>query len=198
MGFQNHQQIERYRYCSYSCFRPSANVAPPSASDDEINRHCSPHGLATCWEILFVASCSVITTSYTLHDEVRLNTPAGSIQQAQAFDPGSFSFIFDPSPGVLLGACIVEGCAISSFAYRRQAEDIFQAPLFVFAITGAIICGVALGINPNILMLGVIPWAVCLTMMTSASVHWLLRQWTRSRSSGSCCEVGEKEKLIQL
>lgn len=175
-----------------------------------LHRHCTPYRVATFWEISLVVLCSLITTSYTLHNEIRVgtfllitaastnesdqaSTPAGSKPQVHAFDPGYFTIIFDPSPGILLGSCIVEGCAISSFAYRRQAKDRFQAPIFVSAITGATIFGLAWGINANIIMLAFIPWSVCFAMITSSMGHWLARRYPRTRYTAAfSCEVGEK------
>ncbi|KAF4632761.1 hypothetical protein G7Y89_g5360 [Cudoniella acicularis] len=114
-------------------------------------------------------------------------------------DCGHITFIFDPSPAVMLGACIVEGCAISSFAFRRQAHDRYQAPIFVFAITAATISGLALGINANVIMLGVIPWAVFLSMVLSTILHWFLRRYFRAKSTERhCCESLEVVVLLAL
>jgi len=96
----------------------------------------------------------------------------------------------------MLGSCLLLGCSISSFAYRRQEDDRFQTPIFVLAITAAAMFGFGWGVNPNLIMLGLIPWALCGAMVGSAMVHWLVRRCSR-RTRLVLREVGEKEVLIQ-
>ncbi|TVY67492.1 hypothetical protein LSUE1_G008886 [Lachnellula suecica] len=181
----------------YSYLSPSRTTGSesPDRTDDFLRINCTPPTLATCWEMLIVSFCSVITTSYTLHNELRVALE--SHEQILAFDPGHVTFIFDPSPVVMLGACLVLGCAISSFAYRRQDGDRFQAPIFVFAITAATVFGLAMDVNANIVMLALIPWALCGAMIFSTGVHWFLRRCFRERYSRTyCCEIGEKGVLV--
>jgi hypothetical protein len=115
-----------------------------------------------------------------------------------AFNPGYFTFIFDPSPVILLAACILEGCAISSFTYRRQVRDRFQAPIFVISITAVMTTGLACGINANIQMLAVMPWTLCFAMLGSAMIHWLYRRCAGTTYYRlSVCEVGEKRVIME-
>ena len=104
----------------------------------------------------------------------------------------------------MLGACLVLGCAISSFAYRRQEQDKLQTAIFVGAVALATTIGIALGVNSNLIMLGMIPWALCSAMVMSIFVHWMMRcsrAGIRERpvrfSMVTCCELesGEKEVL---
>jgi hypothetical protein len=98
----------------------------------------------------------------------------------------------------MLGACLLLGCSISSFAYRRQEQDDYQTPIFVLAIAASTAFGYMLGINANIIMLGLIPWALCTAMIFSVAVHWIVRRCSRSRNTYTeihCCEQGEKEVL---
>lgn len=97
----------------------------------------------------------------------------------------------------MLGACLTLGCSISSFAYRRQQEDRYQSLIFVLAIIFATIFGFALGINANIIMLGLIPWALCVAMILSITVHWLVRCRRDFCMQIHCCEIGEKEVLTE-
>lgn len=98
----------------------------------------------------------------------------------------------------MLGACIVEGCAISSFAFRRQAYDRYQAPIFVFAIIGATITGISFGVDGNVIMLGLIPWAVFFAMVLSTVIHWFLRLYFRPQSTDiRRFQVGEKRGVVQ-
>lgn len=97
----------------------------------------------------------------------------------------------------MLVACLTVGCAISSFAYRRQDGDRYQAPIFVFAVTAATISGLALDVNANIVMLALIPWALFGAMILSTGVHWFVRRFGRARFSRTyCCELGEKGGLV--
>src|ERR1700709_1757912 len=95
------------------------------------------------------------------------------------FPAGHFSFILDPPPALMLFCCLLLGCSISSFCYRRQEDDKFQTPFFILAITGASIFGLWMSVSPNLIMLGLIPWALCFVMVFSASVHWLVRRCSR-------------------
>jgi hypothetical protein len=92
----------------------------------------------------------------------------------------------------MLGSCLLLGCSISSFAYRRQEDDHYQTPIFVLAITAASIFGLSLGINANMIMLGLIPWALCFSMVFSTAVHWLVRRCSGKRSY-IVYELDEKE-----
>lgn len=163
---------------------------------ETLRRYCPAQTLATCWELLFALFSAVILSAYTLHHEVRSNTHEESELQIQAFDPGYFSFILDPSPALMLAFCLVLGCSVSSFCYRRQEQDKFQAPIFVLVITAATIFGFGLGINANLIMLGLIPWGLCFSMVFSTTVHWLVRRCTK-RKSYYVYEVDEKEVLIR-
>ncbi|TVY57898.1 hypothetical protein LCER1_G001438, partial [Lachnellula cervina] len=150
---------------------------PPNRTDAFLRRTCTPATLATCWEMLISSFCSLITTSYTLHNELRQRTNPISIPTTSsssspetpllAFNPGHMPFILDPSPPLMLAACLALGCAISSFAYRRQEHDRYQAPIFILAITAATLCGLLLDVGSDVVMLGLIPWAVCVAMGAS-------------------------------
>lgn len=96
----------------------------------------------------------------------------------------------------MLVFCLILGCSVSSFCYRRQEQDKFQAPIFVLIIITATIFGFGLGINANLIMLGLIPWALCLSMVFSTAVHWLLRRCSQRRSYYTF-EADEKEMLFQ-
>jgi uncharacterized membrane protein YoaK (UPF0700 family) len=114
--------------------------------------------------------------------------------QIQAFNPGHFSFILDPSPALMLVFSLVLGCSISSFCYRRQEQDKFQGPIFVLVITAATIFGFGLGINANLIMLGLIPWALCFSMVFSTSVHWLVRRCSKRMSY--CTSVDDEKEVL--
>jgi len=43
-------------------------------------------------------------------------------QQILGFITGPLSFILDPHPAMLLVCCLILGCSVSSFMYRRQEQ----------------------------------------------------------------------------
>ena len=188
----------------------------PASSDptgETLRRYCRAQTLTACWEVLFACFSATVTSAYTLHHEVRVRTPFPALLgftdeipqsnspkesglQIQAFDPGHFSVILDPSPALMLVFCIVLGCSVSSFCYRRQEKDKFQAPIFALVNTAATVFGFGLGINANLIMLGLIPWALCFSMVFSTTVHWLVRRCSKRRSY-YVYEVIEKEILLR-
>jgi len=156
----------------------------------------APLLLPTCWELLFTSFSSVITTAYTLHHELRKSTLPGSDFSSRpllAFDPGHFSLILDPSPGFMLFSCIILGCSISSFAYRRQESDRYQTPIFVFAIAAASAVGFGLGVPANLIMLVWIPWAIFAAMLFSICVHGISGRCAR-RTEIVRCQIMVNEK----
>jgi hypothetical protein len=221
------------RSTRYPGHLPSVSMDPESPDHQPVeflHRHCPAHTLATCWELLFATFCSLLVTSYTLHHEERVSSAVqhnpsrfalllclisqqdsvspsnDSEYQVPAFKPdGHFGFILDPPPALMLGACLVLGCAISSFAYRRQEQDKLQTPIFLGAIALATTIGFALGTNANLIMLGMIPWGLCSAMVLSTFVHWMMRRCSKAGnrerrvrfSMVTCCELerGEKEVL---
>jgi len=96
----------------------------------------------------------------------------------------------------MLGSCLALGCSISSFAYRRQEGDRYQALIFGLAITAATIFGLVLKVNPNLIMLGLIPWALCCSMIFSTAFHWLLRRCSGKRRYVGCGSDEKKKKPL--
>lgn len=116
--------------------------------------------------------------------------------QVQAFDPGRFSLILDPSPGLMLGSCLVLGCSISSFLYRQQVTDKYQTQIMVISISVACVVGYVAGISANLVMLGLIPWALCAAMLLSTCVHWYIGRYCH-RNVHVDYEPNEKERLLR-
>lgn len=199
MGSTFYVTIEHSKHssrCSRHCSGVSMESAVSEPAVDTFRKHYPAHTLATCWELLFALFSAVITSAYTLHHEVRSHNQEASELQIQAFDPGHFGFILDPSPALMLVFCLVLGCSVSSFCYRRQEQDKFQAPIFVLVIIAATTFGFGLGINANLIMLGLIPWALCFSMVFSTTVHWLVRRCSKHRRYYTF-EVDEKEVLLR-
>jgi hypothetical protein len=207
------EHLKHSSQCSRHCSGVSMESASSEPAVETLRRYCPAQTLATCWEFLLALFSATITSAYTLHHEMRVripfsallgfaneiaqsNSPKESELQVQALDPGHFSVILDPSPALMLVFCLVLGCSVSSFCYRRQEQDKFQAPIFVLVITAATIFGFGLGINANLIMLGLIPWALCFSMGFSAIVHWLVRRCSKRRSY-CVYEVDGKEVLLR-
>ncbi|PVH89404.1 hypothetical protein DL98DRAFT_101414 [Cadophora sp. DSE1049] len=178
------------RHLSGVSMRPLARSGPPFGIT---RRPCPAQTLATSWEILFATLGSLLCSSYAIHHEEPYSTAIGSSMIEKAIDTSYFAFMLDPSPTLMLFACLILGCSISSFAYRRQREDVYQSLIFILAITISTIFGFTLGINANLIMLGLIPWALCFAMMCSVTIHWAVRRRTRGTYTRiQCCEIGEK------
>jgi hypothetical protein len=64
---------------------------------------------------------------------------------------------------------------LSSYSYKRQDLDKYQNAFFILAICGACAFGALYRSDANLIMLGYIPWALCLAMILSAFSHWMLR-----------------------
>ena len=86
----------------------------------------------------------------------------------------------------MLLSCIILGCSISSFAYRRQESDRYQTPIFVFAIAAASTVGFGLGVTANLIMLVWIPWAIFAAMLFSICVHGISGRCARSTETIRC------------
>jgi len=178
-------------------FGPSMGTSCAISSVEAIQRQCPAYTLATCWEILFSLTSSIMTTSYTVQHERRLKgiSQADSELQTPILKPAHFDFILDPPPALMLGSCLVLGCSISSFTYRRQPYDRLQTPIFVLAISSACSVGYGLRVSANLIMLGLIPWSLCCAMVMSSCVHWLLRLCT-GRGNLIEYDIYEKETLL--
>lgn len=153
------------------------------------------------WEVIPAAGGALIATCYTLRHEIAVRVRKNNLNildmefmlhklladfsyqdgenvelRIERFpDIQGLSWIFDPKPGVMLVACLVYGYSISSYSYKRQHDDKYQTGIFVLAICGACSIGAALGESANVIMLGYIPWAVCLAVLLSGFVHWIMR-----------------------
>jgi len=185
---------------------PLTGSSAESFSSDlviEFHRKRCPHaGLATCWELLFAFFSSLICSAYTLRYEDRNTILPDSVPQVQLPDPGDgySSLILDPPPALMLGACLLLGCSVSSFVYRRQEEDKYQTLIFCGTLTAATLFGIAQEAHANLIMLGLIPWGLCLAMIFSIATHWLVKRCSKQGryTRVNCCESGEKDMAVSL
>jgi len=179
--------------------KKSVKCVPFESCADSLSVSRSQPVLSTSCEIVCACVASLVTTVYTLHHGKRIR--AFSVDHAEpesrilAFDPGHFSFILDPSPALMLSSCLILGCAISSYAYRRQEQDSYQTLILLTAIGAASAIGLVAGVDVNLIMLGLIPWALCLAMVLSSWLHWLLRRHIDFKSL-NCCDIDETKVLL--
>ncbi|CZR50192.1 uncharacterized protein PAC_00064 [Phialocephala subalpina] len=204
MGSEFYFTVQPSGYTAICPRYPSTSVQT-SSSDlvVEFRRKRCPHsGIATCWELLFTFICSLICSAYTLRYEDRHTVLPDSVPQIQlpSTEDSNFNFILDPPPTLMLGACLLLGCSVSSFAYRRQEEDRYQTLVFIVSLVAATLFGMALEVNANLIMLGLIPWALCLAMIFSIATHWLVKRCSKQGvyARVRCCETGEKDVAALL
>lgn len=112
-------------------------------------------------------------------------------------DSSYFSFMLDPPPALMLASCLLLGCTVSSFVYRRMESDIIQGLIFMLAIVASVIIGICTGLNANLIALALIPWALSFAMITSAIIHCFLRSLRPPPTRFHVCDVDEKDGLLE-
>ena len=90
----------------------------------------------------------------------------------------------------MLLSCLVFGCCVSSFVHRRQDKDPFQFVVYVVMLGSVVIIGRETQASANMILLGYLPWTMCLAMAISIAGHSIYRQ----RQHGSDTSPGETEK----
>ncbi|KAF7868565.1 hypothetical protein EAF04_005096 [Stromatinia cepivora] len=142
---------------------------------------CPARELGTICEFLIALGSATVTTVFTLHHEKRRQMVSKTNHMGYTFNLENFGINLDPSPFSLLASCLLLGCSISSFAHRRHGRDQCQSLIFVFAILTATTIGFGLGTNANLIMLGLIPWALIFAMIFSVFIHWTVRRYSRDQ-----------------
>lgn len=168
---------------------------------DLLQLHCQP----ATRECLFGALSSTITTTYTTKHEKRSANRKNSQgdffpdhsdnPQTTSLKEGISSFILDPPVALMFVCCLLLGCCVSSFCFRRRDHDRFQNLIFILALTGVTVSGIFVGVNPNVIMLGFIPWTCCFSMVSSLAVHWVVRRCNRGANS-FICQFDEKATFV--
>lgn len=98
-----------------------------------------------------------------------------------------------PSPELMLCSCLIFGCCVSSFAHRRQGQDVLQFPIYAAALAGGVAMGYVFNASTNLILLGYLPWAMCMAMAVSLFGHSLFRSMRFSSVRQSVDE--EKARL---
>lgn len=100
-----------------------------------------------------------------------------------------------PSSGVMFISCLVLGFCVSSFLYRHQKDDQYQALVFTSAIAGSVLAGQIAGAGMNLILLGFVPWALCTAMFLSVCGHAVLR-WVDTQHCAENVAVDDKTTLL--
>lgn len=141
-------------------------------------------------ELIPAIGCSFITTVYTQRATSRDYANAPNV-----LDVSRRSFVdLSPSPGVMFTSSLVLGCCVSSFLYRHQKDDSYQALVFTSAIIGSVVVGQIAGADLDLILLGFLPWALCTAMFLSVCGHALLR-WMDTACAGDAA-VDDKTALL--
>ena len=163
-------------------------------------------------EFYLTSLCAIVTTCFTLYaegqDEIlhvgivvsrkpMILTLAHNRQEtrlltAQYNASGLLDVLVHPSPAVMILACAVLGCSISSFIFRHRRQDQYQIIVFTILIACAATVGGALSSSLNLILLGFIPCSLSFAMLLSGTGHSLAR-FLRSRSCQALV-VDEKEQ----
>ncbi|KAK0657350.1 hypothetical protein B0T16DRAFT_318834 [Cercophora newfieldiana] len=128
-------------------------------------------------EIGIGAICSVVTWRFTIQSE-SASEPERTQSQEQLVIAEHFigDAVLNPSPELMLVACLVFGCCVSSFVHRRQGQDASQFVVYALFLTAAVVSGYGLGASANLILLGYAPWAMCAAMAASLYGHALYRK----------------------
>ncbi|KAI1338485.1 hypothetical protein F5Y15DRAFT_118600 [Xylariaceae sp. FL0016] len=171
--------------------------------------------IAELIEFVPATACSLVATSYMYHEDASAVDsplePAGLIraktdglQSSQTWlsllQP---NFLSPPAPGLVLGSCLVLGCSLSSYMHRRRDQDCFQSAIVATWALWAVCVGWSAGCDADMIILGILPWALSMAMPSSLLVH-VGGRWLSSRERsviGTVVEVyvgGEKSTFEEV
>ncbi|KAL2271124.1 hypothetical protein VTJ83DRAFT_495 [Remersonia thermophila] len=122
-------------------------------------------------EIMLSFLSSLVIWQFTVHTADRRATMSAWLDPEDTGD-GS---IFRPPPGLVLFACLMFGCCVSSFVHRRRGRDRFQAFVYLVVLGSAALVGYSLTADAHLVLLGCFPWATCAAMVISMAGHGLYR-----------------------
>ncbi|KAM7194304.1 hypothetical protein V8F20_008051 [Naviculisporaceae sp. PSN 640] len=143
-------------------------------------------------EIVLGTICGYITWQFMVQNESARGQECGNNngQDAAGCRDFDISRLFTPSPALMLVSCLVFGCCVSSFVHRRQDKDPLQFLVYLVLLGSVVIAGYQSEASANMILLGYLPWTMCLAMATSITGHSLYRQWRQEVDT----RLGEMEK----
>lgn len=95
---------------------------------------------------------------------------------------------------MMLVSCLVFGCCVSSFVHRRHDKDRLQFLVYLVLLGSVVIAGHQTGASANMILLGYLPWTMCLAMAISITGHSLYRQ--RQQNVDTHLGAMEKGELL--
>lgn len=151
--------------------------------------------LAETLEIGIGTLCGFITWQFTVQsEEEATNADFDNLHQQPVAKRPLSDLVLHPSPGLMLLSCLVFGCCVSSFVHRRQDQDSLQFLVYTIVLGATAIAGCGLGASANMIVLGYLPWAMCVAMAVSFVGHIAFRR--RRTSVGRHPYDHEKEQLL--
>jgi hypothetical protein len=152
-------------------------------------------------EFLPAVACSYVSFSYVVRNEQADSSPCNlSCCNCTKGYLSPIRTLADPSPAILLGACILLGCCVSSYYQRRRNVDAYQTPIFIVWTVLVICVAFTTGSKIATATLSMVPWALCAAMLSSYLFHAVLR-WTAAKEQRGKEHVdggGDKEKGEKL
>ncbi|RYP03523.1 hypothetical protein DL764_005078 [Monosporascus ibericus] len=140
-------------------------------------------------ELIPAVLCSFVSTAYVLRAE-----QAGPLDSDDTIFPPltpwdrffagalpRLDFLTRPSGGLMLGSCLVLGCCLSSYTHRRRSRDPYQPLVFMAWAAWAACIGLGFGCNADMVMLGLLPWALCAAVLSSYLGHAAAARWLAAR-----------------
>ncbi|KAK4218183.1 hypothetical protein QBC37DRAFT_412721 [Rhypophila decipiens] len=148
--------------------------------------------LSETTEIGLGTICGGVTWRFMVESESAQVQECGNVNEQDTAAACSHVDIglLSPSPSLMLLSCLLFGCCVSSFVHRRQDKDPLQFLVYVVLLGIVVIVGHETKASANMILLGYLPWAMCLAMAISIAGHSLYREWKRSAETGP----GEMEK----
>ncbi|KAI0482636.1 hypothetical protein GGR56DRAFT_199496 [Xylariaceae sp. FL0804] len=148
-------------------------------------------------ELVPAVACSIVATAHVCQ----------GTSAASSFNTGSAhrilaalrpSFLSPPSPGLVLGSCLVLGCCLSSYMHRRRAADPYQAAVFAAWAAWAVCIGWSAGSSADAIVLAIVPWALTAAMPSCFLAHaggrWLAARRKREVETVVAGAADEEKK----
>ncbi|KAI1501804.1 hypothetical protein F5X99DRAFT_381734 [Biscogniauxia marginata] len=175
---------------------PSCHTSIPPAKEPPMLNNIRSSRMSMLLEIVELipaVASSLVTTCYILQEE----SPSLPFPDSDDVSIARSIFIKNTSPGLVLGSCLVLGCCLSSYAHRRRRQDQYQTTVFAVWVVWAILVSWRVGFSADMIALGVVPWALCVAMLSSMLGHSLMR-WRRLRRKSERWNDNRFEKELTL
>ncbi|KAI0817706.1 hypothetical protein GGR55DRAFT_34836 [Xylaria sp. FL0064] len=132
-------------------------------------------GVSAPVEALPAVACSLVASYYAIQREAARSLPPSELGTSS----GTSSLLLpNISHGLLLMSYLVFGCCVSSYKHRMRGRDPCQGAVFLGWVVWLGLVGRGVGWKADTILLGMIPWALVVAMLSSyfghASARWLV------------------------